>query len=66
MQWFNVGTIYYAIGTQSVDKSQIASILSLWTFLNTFALSNQPATASIPSLSHLTRPCCYYASTVNR
>ena len=40
--WFNVGTIYTAIGTQAVDKNQIASILSLWQFLNTFALMLSP------------------------
>ena len=43
LQWFNVGTIYTAIGTQAVDKDMIASILSLWQFLNTFALSTSPS-----------------------
>ena len=53
LQWFNVGTIYTAIGTQAVDKNMIASILSLWQFLNTFALSTSP---SIIFTTHVAAP----------
>ena len=40
--WFNVGTVYYAIGTQSVKKSQVARLLTTWQFLNTLALMLSP------------------------
>jgi hypothetical protein len=57
LQWFNVGTIYTAIGTQAVDKNMIASILSLWQFLNTFALSTSPSIICLPRALLLTTHC---------
>ena len=40
--WFNVGTVYNAIGTQAVKKSQVARLLTTWQFLNTLALMLSP------------------------